>query len=406
MQFDDIRSQRDYIQYSKEVQGYSRAIGKLLDLYVGYIPEVEKAYREKKTDAVFCGAIYASSWEAPLLYSLNTVPVSFGELGRLSDWKDMQIAEDYYQFPAETCSMVKCVVGQWHLRQNKSGIKRILGISSACEPFNMSWETMRKEGYDVHNIDVIYRAYGVEGERLEQLVDFFIEQIYGTVEWLTGSRKIDKEKLSLEIKRKNRLMAKVRRILDLRLTDPFYVRSITTILLLNIGLANYFGNPEEYEEALDLLIEEMENRPVNEEDQKRAIPLIWAGSTAQEFGIYEAVDQAGGALLGFRSTPFKSLREDIDPVEALARYVYANQRAGAEIYMRKFIDTEVARIDARGLILYGYIGCSYASVEKEMLRNYFHHKDLPSINLEGSFQIGAPAGQLLTRVKAFIEMLS
>lgn len=406
MQYEEIRTQRDYIKYSKEVHGYSKAVGRLLDLYTSYVPDAEKAYREKKKNAVFCGAIYASSWEAPLLYSLDTLPVSFGEMGRLSDWQDMQIAEDYYQFPAETCSMVKCVVGQWHLRRNKDGIKRILGISSACEPFNMSWETMRKEGYDVHNIDVIYRAHGVEGERLEELVKFFIAQIYGTVEWLTGSKRIDEERLSLEIKRKNRLMTKVRKILDLRLQHPFYIRSLATILMLNVGLANYFGKPEEYEEALDLLIEEMEKQPINEDEQKKTIPLIWAGSTAQEFSIYEAVDQAGGALWGFRSSPFKNFREDISPIEALARYVYDNQRAGAEIYMRRFIDTELARTNARGLILYGYIGCSYTSVEKEMLRNYFHQKDLPSINLEGAFQIGAPMGQILTRVKAFIEMLS
>jgi benzoyl-CoA reductase/2-hydroxyglutaryl-CoA dehydratase subunit BcrC/BadD/HgdB len=57
-------------------------------------------------------------------------------------------------------------------------------------------------------------------------------------------------------------------------------------------------------------------------------------------------------------------------------------------------------------VLYGYIGCSFASVDREMWRNYFHQKGIPSINLEGSYQTGAPTGQLMTRVKAFIEMLS
>ena len=57
-------------------------------------------------------------------------------------------------------------------------------------------------------------------------------------------------------------------------------------------------------------------------------------------------------------------------------------------------------------MLYGYIGCSFASVDREMWRNYFHQKGIPSINLEGSYQTGAPTGQLMTRVKAFIEMLS
>ncbi|MEA4924992.1 MAG: 2-hydroxyacyl-CoA dehydratase family protein [Syntrophomonadaceae bacterium] len=379
----------------------------MLDLYASYVPDAEKAYRQGNKNAIYCQAIYPSSWEAPLLYTLDTIPISCGDLGRLSDWRTMQIAEDYYQFPVETCSMVKCTVGQWYKRKNDpKAVKRILGAGSQCEPYNMAWEIMKNEGYDIHDIDVSYRAYGVAGERLEKLVKFFTEQLYGAIEWLTGSKEIDEKRLRLEIQRKNRLLGKMRKILALRLEHPFYIRSLATALTLNQGLANYFGKPEEYEAALDLLIEEMENTPVDKEAKKRVIPLFWTGTTAQEFGVYEVIDQAGGALLGFRSSPNKLFREDVPPIEALARYVYDNQRAGAETYMRQFIDEEIDRIEVRGMILFGIIGCSYNSVEREMLRNYFQQKGLPTINLEGAFQIGAPSGQILTRVRAFIEMLS
>lgn len=406
MEAGEIKSQLEFIGYSKEVHVYSKAVGKLLDLYTSYIYDIEKSYEKGEKNAIWCGAFYASSWEAPLLYACDIVPASFTEMGRLSDQEAIQIAEDYYQFPVETCSMVKCTVGQWHLRRRGAGIKRILGANSSCEPYNLAWEIMKKEGYDVHNIDVIYRAPGVTGERLEHLVEFCIKQLYGIVEWLTGSREIDEEKLRIEIKRKNRLMAKVRKILDLRLKHPFYIRSVATIILINMGLANYFGKPEAFEDAVDLLIEEMENIPINKNDLKRVIPLIWAGGTGQEFGIYEAIDQAGGALLGFRSAPVKNIREDLPPMEALARYVCDSQRCGAEIYLRDRVEQEVNRINARGLVLYGYIGCSYSSIEKEMLSNYFHEKGLPCINLEGTFRVGMTTGQILTRVNAFIEMLS
>jgi benzoyl-CoA reductase/2-hydroxyglutaryl-CoA dehydratase subunit BcrC/BadD/HgdB len=398
----DIQSQRDYIEYSKQVHGYSKAVGKILDLSASYIPDAEQASLNGKK-AIWCGGY---GWEVPLVYASDTVPVAFSEMGRLSDREVMLIAEDYYQFPIETCSMVKCTVGQWHLRKDKAGIKRILGNSSACEPYNLAWEVMKHEGFDVYNNDVVYRGPGVDGARLEKLVDFFIKEIHGVAEWLTGSSKIDEEKLSFELKRKNRLLDKMRKILALRLKHPFYVRSLATIQMLNIGLNNYFGKPEEYEAALDLLLEELENRPVNQEELDAAIPLVWAGGTGQEFGIYEAIDQAGGALLGLRSVPFKSYREDVPPVEALARFVYDNQGAGAGVYARNVIELELEKVKAKGLILYGYIGCSFASVDREMWRNYFHKKGIPSINLEGSFQTGAPSGQVLTRIKAFVEMLS
>jgi benzoyl-CoA reductase/2-hydroxyglutaryl-CoA dehydratase subunit BcrC/BadD/HgdB len=316
----------------------------------------------------------------------------------------MEIAEDYYQFPVETCSMVKCTVGQWHRRRGTS-INRILGNNSNCEPYNQAWEIMKKEGYDVHNVEVFYRARGVEGKRLEELIQFFQKQIDDVLVWLTGSKEIDEEKLKIEIKRKNRLLAKVREILDLRIKNPFYVRSLPTILLLNIGLNNYFGKPEEFEDMVDALIVELETAVVNEADLKRVIPLVWGYGTGQEFGVFDAIDQAGGALLGLRGVPFKDYREDVPPLEALVRYIYDNQGAGAGIYARNVIEMEINRINARGLILYGYIGCSFSSIDKEMWREYFHQQGIPSISLEGSFQTGAPTGQVLTRVKAFIEML-
>jgi benzoyl-CoA reductase/2-hydroxyglutaryl-CoA dehydratase subunit BcrC/BadD/HgdB len=400
---DVVRTQRDYLQYSREIHHYSPATSKLLDLSNSYIADAEAAFYAGKKNAIYAGG----GWEAPLIYSLDTIPIAYGEMGRLSDHETMSISEDNYQFPVETCSMVKCVVGQWHLRRNKkNGIKRILGSSSACEPYNMAWEVMKKEGFDVHNIDTIYRSTSTHGKRLDQLVDFFVDEIYGVVEWLTGSRKFDEDKLRRELQRKNRMLAKVRKILDLRLKHPFYLKTLPTILLLNVGLNAYFGKPEEYEAVLDGLIDELSSRQIDQSEIDRVIPLVWAGGTGQEFGVYEAIDQAGGALLGLRSVPMKAYREDVPPVEALARWMYDNSRGGAGVYWRNVLEQEVSKVKARGIVLYGVIGCSFQSIDKEMWRSYFHEKGIPSINLEGSFQTGAPTGQLMTRVKAFIEMLS
>lgn len=398
----EVHSQKEYLAYSKKVHGYSPGVGRLLDLSASYVHDAEKAYRAGQIDAVWTGI---GGWEIPLVYSLGLTPVSFSEMGRLSDPESIGIAEDYYQFPPETCSMVKCTVGQWHLRNDAGGIRRILGNSSICEPYNLAWEIMKKEGYDVYNIDVVYRGSGVDGKRLEQLVAFFVEQIHDVSEWLTGKREIDEDRLKEEIKHKNRVLAKVRKLLELRLKHPFYIKSLAITYLLN-GLNTYFGKPAEYEAVIDLLLEELNQAPENEEELRAVIPLVWAGGMGQEFGVYQAIDEAGGALLGFRSFPLKNYREDVPPVESLARYVLDNQNAGASVYARHVIEHEVSKVQARGLILYGYLGCSYGSVAREMFRDFFHKKGIPSINLEGTFQVGAPTGQILTRVKAFVEMLS
>ncbi|MDR1578011.1 MAG: 2-hydroxyacyl-CoA dehydratase family protein [Deltaproteobacteria bacterium] len=399
---EDIASQSDYIAYSKSVHAHSPAIQRLLDLSEDYVPGAERGYKAGKP-AVWC---QANNFVPVLLYSLGVVPVAYNEMGRYSAKEDMLIAEDFYQFPVETCSMVKCTVAQWHKRLNAGTIDRILGSSSACEPFNLAWEIMRQRGYDVFNNDVIYRGPTVTGERLERLVEFTITQILDVAEWLTGQRKVDDDKLKVEIARKNRLLGKLRQVLELRRSHPFYMKTLAIILTLNVGLNNYFGKPQAYEAAIDDLILELENAPINEKEIKAAIPLVWAGGTGQEFGIYEAIDLAGGALLGLRSVPFRLYREDVPPLESMARWIYDNSIAGAGVYARNVLDSEVERLKARGVILYGYIGCSFASVDREMWRRFFHDKGLACINLEGSFQTGSPSGQVLTRIKAFVEMLA
>jgi benzoyl-CoA reductase/2-hydroxyglutaryl-CoA dehydratase subunit BcrC/BadD/HgdB len=400
---DDLRTQKDYIQHAKKAHAYSPAVAKLFDLYENYIPDAEAAYASGKKNAIFGGGF---GWTSPLIYALDTIPVAYGEMGRLADHSVMSIAEDHYQFPVETCSMVKCVVGQWYLRRdNPKAIKKILGASAMCEPYNMAWEIMKKEGYDVHTIDVLYRSGSTDGRRLEELITFFIEQVYTIIEWVTGSREFDENKLRFELARQNRIQKKIRQILDLRLKHPYYLKTLPTIVLLNVGLGSYYGKPEEYEAVVDELLAELTHAEINPDELKRVIPLVWAGGTGQEFGIYEAIDQAGGALLGLRSAPLKPYREDVPPLEALARYTYDNLQGGSGIFVQQLLEREVKKVNARGIVLYGVIGCSFQSIDKEMWRDHFHKQGIPSINLEGSFQVGAPTGQLMTRVKAFIEML-
>jgi len=403
MSFADVENQLGYIRYSKEeAHPYSPGIARLLDLAVRYVPDAEEAHANGRS-AMFAGN---QGWEMPLLYSNGIIPISYTEMGRMAGVDAITIAEDYYQFPPETCSMVKSVVGEWHLRKEKaSSVKRVLSTGVSCEPFNMAWEIMKGQGYDIHTVEVVYRGPGIEvgSERQESLVDFFIDEICRTQKWATGSDRVDEGSLAKELGRKNRILDKLRRILDLRLGHPYYMKSLPAVYLLN-GASSYFGKPEEYEDVLDELISELEG--LGEEACGNVIPLIWVGGVGQEFGVYEAIDEAGAALLGFRNTPFKRYRLDIPPVEALARYLLDNPNGGASVYALEVLEEEIRKIHAKGLILQGFLGCTLSTISREIWREHFHQKGIPSINLEGTFQFGAPSGQLVTRTKAFIEMLS
>lgn len=394
-----------HIKHNRDViHGYSPAIRKLFDLVLDYVDDAEQASKTGQ-QVIWSGV----PWAQPLIYACDTIPVAFSEMGRISSSEAITVSEDFYQMPAETCSMVKATTGEWHLRKKAgTGITRIFGSSSACEPYNLAWEVIRKDGFDVYTADVTYRAPGVkiDSGRFEELVQYFKEETLDFIEWLTGKREFDQEKLRREIKRKNHMMRQVRKIIDLRLKHPFYVKSLAIMYLMN-GLGHYFGKPEKYTWVLDTLVEELELAEVREEDQRRAIPLVWTGGNGQEFGIYDAIDNANGALLGFVTMPYiKDYKEELDPLEALVRFQLESQMAGASIYRQDVIEQTINKINARGLVLYGYLGCSFGSIQREIYREYFHKKGIASINLEGTFQVGAPSGQILTRVKAFIEMLS
>lgn len=395
----ELLSQIEYIRESqREAEKYSKGIVKLFELAMSYVYDAEQAYHEGRKAAWVLGL-----WEVPLLYACDTIPVSFTELGRLGNPDSITIAEDYFQVPKETCSMVSALLGEWYLRKD-NGIKRLLAFNNGCEPLNLAYELLKPEGFDIHRVESVYLPPDCDNKRYEQRVEFLTEQLYEAAKWLNEGKALNENKMSFEIKRRNEIIKKLGYVMKLRLDNPLYLKSLATMYLL-MGSGHYFGKPEEYVEVLDLLIEELEKgdyRP----DQKY-VPLVWAGGRGQEFGVYKAIDDLGGAVLGWMTpNPFAGgYREDIPPVESLSRYLLDGQLAGSTVHRREAFENQLKVSNAKGIIFYGYVGCSFAGIQQEIEREYFHNKGIPSIGLEGSFQVGPPTGQLLTRIRAFIEML-
>jgi benzoyl-CoA reductase/2-hydroxyglutaryl-CoA dehydratase subunit BcrC/BadD/HgdB len=393
-------TQSGYIEYSRnEVHVHSKAVQKFFDLLTSYIPDVEKL---AETEPVIW---LQGGWPCHLCYISGYTPAVAGELGRYATPDILEISETYFQMPAEVCSMVRSTIGGLYIRKD-GPIKRILVSAGGCEPFNMSYESLRREGYDVHYIDAIYRSKGLGGQRFEDLVQYYVLEMKKTNKWLTGNEEIDLEALKAQLARTNSIFAKYRRILELRRTHPYHIRSLPFRLLAQ-SLEHCLGKPDKFIAVLDELIYELEHAPIIERDIKRAIPLIWAGSGLQEFGVFEVVDETDGVLVSFSQVEYeKDYDISLDPLEAIARHQLGGIAGGASIYRVSGTERELKKYNARGLIIYGYVGCSFRSVENEIMRNYFHDKGVPMLILEGTYQIGPPTGQTITRIKAFMDMLT
>lgn len=396
------QSQLEYIRNrQKEAAVYSKGIPKLFELAVDYIENAEKAAEQGKR------VVWSSGlWEAPLVYACDTIPVAFTELGRLSSPDSMLVAEDYFQVPRDICTMVNVLLGEWYLRKNGK-IKRLLGFNGSCESFNMAWEILKEEQFDVHRIECSYVTPNMKQKEYERRIGFLTDQLYETAKWLNYGETLDEEKLSHEIKRKNRIFKKIQYILNKRLENPLFLKSLETMYLITGG-THCFGNPAEFENIVDVIIEELES-DVYHPDASKIIPLVWSGSRGQEFSVYKALDDLGAAVLGWViPAPFSKLYdENVPPVEAVARFVMeANETSGSIVKFTEAAKAQLDKVNGKGVLLYNYVGCSLGGVALEYERNYFHEKGIPCLSVDGNFQVGPPSGQLITRVKAFIEMLS
>lgn len=393
-------NQLEHIEYSKKQHAYSKGIDQLFDLALSYIEDAEDGNTKGRKAAWTQGV-----FEAPLFYACDTVPMSAIDLGRLSSRNSVQIAEETFDLPKETCSMISVLLGEWFLRRNSS-VKKVVAFNNACEPFNMAYELIKEHGFDVYRVEGAIRPKLNHDGRYEDVLKFIEKELADLAFWLTG-KPLNEDKMTLEIKRMNRIVNKVRKIMELRLDNPLYMKSLPTMFML-MGSGHYFGKPVEFEAVLDQIIEELKTSPQIESPLKKVVPLTWLGARGLEFGVYKAVDDCGGALLSwYTPNPYdKNWREDVPPLESMAHYILDYFLVGSPVHQIKGIEKMIQESNSKGIFFYHYVGCAFGGVHVEIFRDYFRKMGVPSINLDGCFQVGAPSGQLLTRIRAFIEMFS
>jgi benzoyl-CoA reductase/2-hydroxyglutaryl-CoA dehydratase subunit BcrC/BadD/HgdB len=347
------------------------------------------------------------SWESPLIYACDVKPVGFDQLWYDNSRESEAIAEDHFQIPGEFCSMIKTMVGRLHADRNNN-IKRILHFGSGCEPIQSVFELSKADGYEVQTIESV-SAFRTE-EKRPAAIALLVSELRRIGVWLTG-KPVDEDRVADEIRRKNRLLRKVHKLLDLRGKHPLYIPGIQTLLIF-MGSMHGYGNPEKFGEALDLLIAELEALEVKPLDHAY-IPLVVAGGVGNR-RLLQAIEESNGAIVSWVLGGDLLYNEDLPPLEALAHYVLDAQgrgdlgeMVGASVAYRRFrVEDEVRRTGARGIISSSIVGCPYASLMQQFERDHFKNNSIPLLALETDVHREPPTEEQIMRVKAFIEMLS
>lgn len=391
-------SQHEFIAYRKEnTKSYSEGISMLLNLAESYVGDAEKAAEAGKKVAWVTEM-------AALSYATDTIPVSHTELGRLASPKSITISENHFQTPRDICTMVNVCLGEWFLRKNK--INRLVGDNNMCEAFNMAWELLKNEGFDVHRYEGATPTAHLSEQESQKRYELYKAELKSLGRWFNFGEEVDEEKLHYWLEFENDIHRTVLQILDLRQKNPLFMKSLETLYML-IGSTHYFGKPTEYKEAVELILKEMEADKYHP-DASNIIPLVWTGGRGQEFSIYQTVDELGGVILGWEiPTSYQMIYDmTLPPFDALTKANFNHYHGGDLIKQARYTKRQVDRFGAKGVLIYHYVGCSLGGISKEMTRSYFHEIGVPSLAFDGNFDVGAPSGQLITRVKAFMEMLS
>ncbi|HEY3426521.1 MAG TPA: 2-hydroxyacyl-CoA dehydratase family protein [Negativicutes bacterium] len=381
----------------------SPAVEKLEKLRKSYtIAGIERLVAQGKK-AIWGG----NSWEAPLIYACDTIPVAMNELWRYESRAAESVGENYFQIPPEFCSMIKAMIGRLHLRA-PDPINKILYFGSCCEPIVNVLELAKIDNYDVYCIENI-TSFKTEDKRPEVLA-FLVRELQGVILWLNKGKPLDEEKLWTEIKRKNLVSQKIRTILDLRLKAPLYLSSISTMQVI-LGANHYFGQPEKYIALLDMLIDELTVAAHTHED-RYFIPIVFAGGGGGGMGILKVIEESHGAVVGWVVAGTEDYRLDVPPLESIAHYLLDAQirgelgeGAGTSATYRKYrVEELIKKNHAKGVISLSITGCPYGSVVQKNERDYFQSLGIPIITLESNVHNERPAEEQIMRVKAFFEM--
>ncbi|MGN0328873.1 MAG: 2-hydroxyacyl-CoA dehydratase [Lachnospira sp.] len=396
-----IKEQLDYLEYSKNVvHRHSKAVGKLLDLFRDHFDNAIKQISEPGGKQV----VLTDFFPQILMYVADCVPLSVADLARLGTSTDIQNAEKYFQIPPETCPMLKSKIGGLYMLRDKPVKKSVLG-HYICEPHVGAMSLMDTYGYETYWIDGLKKFAGDDKDRYKLVVDKYRDEIRNLFYWING-KAYDEDRFRKVLKDDNRIHSKVDKIMEFQKKFPSYMKSLPSMMMIS-GRGGYYGQPEAFEEILDELIEEFENLKEGEYNEK-LVKLTWAGVRGVDFSVYNALDVSGGVVVAWTiaGSDSRYYDEEKDPLESFIEYNMGNINNSSMEDAAKREEDLYKKSGSDGVLIYGTLGCTNFTINREISRRYLSEQGIPTLAIQGTPLIGESTGQLLTRIKAFIEMLS
>ncbi len=342
-----------------------------------------------------------------LIYAAGCVPI------RMSCGFYDTIAPAEEILPKNICPLIKSSVGFNFLKINPLfELCDVVIIPTSCDG--------KKKMADIlSNYQEVWTLEMPHDRDNEISREFWIKQVSLLKERLEKltENKIDKKKLKEYIIQLHKRTALVRELFDLRADKRIVIDGRDAYLVLQTA---FFDNPARWMEKVKLLIEELKNniknnKVVAKETSPRIImtgsPLIWPNMK-----LLHTIEESGAVVVADDSCACGQYF--YNPVELEEWSMKAMIEALGDKYLLPVVcpvfvhsDDRIDRIlelikqyNADGVIYHILRLCQVFDFEYIKISKLFEKKSIPLIKIETEYS-EEDAGQIKTRVEAFIEML-
>jgi benzoyl-CoA reductase subunit C len=246
----------------------------------------------------------------------------------------------------------------------------------------------------------------------DSLFPYYKEEIENLKEGLEKyfSKKIGDDDLKSAISRQNQVKQRLQRIDELRALE---IPVLSGAEILTATIASFVMPAEEFIKAADELLAEAGQKEAGK--KKPRARLLLAGGELDEPGFVEAIESQGAVVaadtlcFGTRAFP-EAVEEDAgDPLDALCqKYFFQTPCARMIGNFPERFDALMETVEKRkidGVVFQRLKFCDPWGAEAHKLRLRCKRVGVPLLVLEREYGL-VHAGQVRTRVQAFLEMIS
>ncbi len=308
------------------------------------------------------------------------------------------IAHDHFPIP----DMLICSVGA--VCDDFSAIaQRLEGLGHPI----LWWEMPRRRQPDPDETAVDLTCSFSAPTSQVAAVRYELERVRSALETLAGDI-LDEAALRAGIRKANEVR---RRLMELRrivFTTPVCPLPALEMLIAEMLAIHYCSDRNETISVLDALLEEVDARVRTGAGvlAADAVRVYWVNPVA-DLRVMNVLEDCGGRVCGTEylfSHALEPIREDLPPMEALARAALADPMVGSSFDRAQRVVAEINRFGAEALLISRIPGASHCATEGEIIGQCVQQAaHIPVLEIEVPSVSDALLPTLQTRIEALVE---